>query len=87
MITDMSKLKEYLISELAYIVRSDWSKINPAAVPYLDAMGTMSDIKDKYGADSGQSIVAYFLANAQTWKGLIAKGIKVELNRRLKLVK
>ena len=32
--------------------------------------------------DSGRSIVRYFLGNAGTWRGDVAKAIKAELKRR-----
>ncbi len=72
------------ISDLAYIVRRDWKKVNYAAKPYLDAMFTLTRLTDKYGYDSGDSIVRYFLANASSWRGEVAKQVKAELNKRLK---
>ena len=56
----------------------------PYAYPYLDAMGALNSINDNYGADSGKSIVLYFLANAQTWKGETARRIKKELKELVK---
>jgi hypothetical protein len=77
------------IAELAIIIQQDWSQgrtkqIYFGAVPYLDAMQSMTSINDDYGLDTGKSIVAYFLGNAQTWKGETAREVKAELNRRLK---
>ena len=43
-----------------------------------------NQITDNYGADSAVSIVAYFLANAQTWRGPEARRIKAELREILK---
>lgn len=65
--------------EIAAEIRKDWVKPNFAAVPYLEAMASLQDIGDKYGADSGRSIVAYFLANAGQWRGEVAKRVKLEL--------
>lgn len=76
-----SKLKIY---EIAQIIKKDWKNVNYAAKPYLDAMFDLSEIEDRYIADSGASIVAYFLSNASSWKGGAAKAIKKELNRRVK---
>jgi hypothetical protein len=83
---DFSKMN---LAELASTIRKDWRKVAKngiyfGAVPYLDAMSGMDSVKDNYGMDSGSSIVMYFLANAQTWKGEVAKAIKAELNKRLK---
>lgn len=65
-------------------IRKDWKKVYFGAVPYLDAMGSLDGISDRYIYDDGASIVAYFLANASTWKGETAKRVKAELNKMLK---
>ena len=74
------------ISQLASVIWQDWSKqgkgVNFAAKPYLDAMGSLEKITDPYMFDSGLSVVCYFLSNAGSWKGPIAKSIKAELKRR-----
>ena len=54
------------------------------AQPYLDAMGTLTSMRDTYGYDDAKSIVIYFLGNAQTWKGETAKAVKAELKAMLK---
>jgi hypothetical protein len=75
----------HTIAELALIARDDWGeKVNFAASPYLDAMTTLTDIDDRFGADPGRRIVAYFLTNASSWRGDTARSIKAELTRRLK---
>lgn len=84
---DYSKMS---IAEIASIIRKDWRKqakngqIYFGAVPYLEAMQTMNSINDNYGMDSGKSIVLYFLSNATTWKGEVARNIKKELQKRCK---
>jgi len=60
-------------------IRKDWKKPYFGAVPYINAMGSLDDITDNYGYDSGRSVVQYFLANAGTWKGDVARRIKKEL--------
>jgi len=52
--------------KIAEEIRKDWKKVYFGAVPYLNAMATMSNVEDPYFSDSGRSIVAYFLANAST---------------------
>jgi hypothetical protein len=42
----------------------------------------LESIEDPYGADSGDMIVRYFLGNATTWRGPVARTIKAELKRR-----
>jgi hypothetical protein len=77
-------LSGYSLSDIASEIGNDWKKISPHAAPYLDAMGALENITDNYFMDSGVSIVAYFLSNASSWRGSVAKDIKKELNKRLK---
>jgi hypothetical protein len=72
------------LSLIASEIRKDWKNVNFAARPYLDAMGSLNSIGDKYGYDSASEIVLYFLSNAGTWKGENAKRIKSELKKMLK---
>ena len=51
------------------------------AEPYLSAMLTLDNVTEFYGADSGRGIVAYALANLQTWRGDDARRIKAELKK------
>jgi hypothetical protein len=67
------------IADIAKEIRRDWVKPYFGAVPYLDAMRELRDINDDYYADSAHSVVLYFLSNAQTWKGEVARRIKKEL--------
>lgn len=72
------------ISEIATIIRNDWKKIYFGAVPYLKAMESIQSINDDYFEDCAADIVAYFLANAQTWRGETARAVKTKLNSLLK---
>lgn len=72
------------LSDIAGIIRNDWQKPYFGAVPYLDAMATLDSIHGQYYEDSARSIVIYFLANAQTWKGETARAVKARLNELLK---
>lgn len=65
-------------------IRADWTRPYFGAVPYLDAMGSLDSIKDSFFEDSGESVVLYFLANAQTWRGDTARRIKAELKAMTK---
>ena len=68
---------------IARDIRRDWTKVNYAAKPYLDAMASLSSINDVFYHDSGKSVVRYFLSNASTWRGDMAKAIKAELKAML----
>ena len=73
------------LHEIAREISKDWAgKVNYGAVPYLGAMRTLDKISDPYGQDSGDSIVRYFLCNANTWRGETARRVKKELNDMLK---
>ena len=71
------------IREIASEIETDWTKVNFAARPYLDAMYSLDSVGDSYGLDSGQSVVAYFLANAGAWRGDRARALKAELKAML----
>lgn len=81
---DVSTLPIMSISEIAYLVTVTWKNVSPHAAPYLNAMHKMRSIDDDYGADSGEMIVGYFLANAQQYRGIVARMVKAELKRRIK---
>jgi len=66
---------------IASEIKKDWTKMYFGAVPYVQAMSTLNSINEDYIMDSGKSIVLYFLANAQTWRGETAKRIKAELKK------
>ena len=70
--------------EIANEISNDWKKVYFGAVPYLDAMKTLRSINDNYFYDSAKSVVLYFLANAQTWKGETARRVKAELKEMIK---
>jgi hypothetical protein len=72
------------LNTIAREIRSDWAKPYFGAVPYLDAMGSLDTMQDKYYYDDAQSVVLYFLANATTWRGEAARRIKAELKTMLK---
>lgn len=72
------------INQIARDIRKDWKNPYFGAVPYLDAMHSLSDINDSYYYDSAKTIILYFLGNAQSWRGEVAKRIKAELKQLIK---
>lgn len=74
--------------DIADDIFKDWSQIgkgvSPYAKPYLDALRSIETINDNYFMDSADSVVRYFLANAQTYRGAKAKELKSELKALLK---
>lgn len=83
-----STLKDKDLSGIAGAIRREFrsqgKQIPPALAPYLDAMGSLGSVKDRYFEDSGSSIVAYALSNMGSFKGDAAAAIKEELKARLK---
>ena len=72
------------ISVIAREIKREWKNVYFGAVPYLDAMLSLTDKNSHYGWDSASSILYYFLANAQTFRGEAAKRLKAELKLHLK---
>lgn len=70
--------------EIAREIRKEWRPVWFGAVPYLEAMLALDSIEEMYGHDSARSIVLYFLSNAKTWKGDVARRIKAELRAMVK---
>jgi hypothetical protein len=69
---------------IAREIENDWKRPYFGAVPYLEAMGYLHSIEDNFIEDSGKSVVLYFLANANTWRGEAARRIKAELKAMTK---
>ena len=73
------------LNTIAREIKLDWgNKVNYGAKPYLDCMLALDSINDNYGLDSARSVVLYFLGNASTWRGEVAKRVKAELKTMLK---
>lgn len=84
---DMDALKDLprmTLSQIASLIYQDWKNVNFAARPYLEAMSSLQNVSDMYMQESGTSIVAYWLSNASSYKGEVAKAIKKELQRRIR---
>lgn len=71
------------LETIAREIRADWVRPYFGAVPYLQAMRSLGSVDDEFGHDDGRSIVLYFLSNAATWRGPVAKAIKLELKSML----
>lgn len=67
------------ICDIAREIQEVWPKPYFGAVPYIDAMLDLDQVSENYGADSGKSIVQYFVSNARYWRGADAARIKAEL--------
>ncbi len=73
------------ISEIAQEIKKEWGpKTSIYAMPYLQAMFSLTDKNSAYGYDSASSIVNYFLSNASAFRGEKAKALKLELKAIIK---
>lgn len=72
------------IFEIAREIRKDWKKVNYVAEPYLKAMEQLITIQDLYFFDTAVGVVLYFLSNANSWKGEVARRVKAELKEMAK---
>ena len=72
------------VQDIGQYIRRTWRSPYFGAKPYIDAMPDINS-NGMYMFDPWTEIVAYFLANATTWRGLEAKAVKAELNRRLRM--
>lgn len=68
------------LHEIAKEIHFDWKRMSPRAAPYLCAMQELGSIDEKFHEDEGRSVVRYFLANAGSWRGEVARRVKKELN-------
>ena len=75
------------ISQIAREISADWKNVYFGAKPYLEAMHSLDSMNDTYGVDTADTIIIYFLSNASSWRGDVAKKIKQELKVMLKTSK
>lgn len=72
------------LDEIALLVSRAWPKMSPYAQPYVEAMYCIKTMNDMYGADDAHMIVSYFLCNAESFRGEVARLVKAELKKRCK---
>jgi hypothetical protein len=72
------------IREIAEDIRKEWKNVYFGAEPYLKALSNLHSAKDYFGADSATSVIRYFLANANSFRGGNAKKFKEELKLHIR---
>lgn len=68
---------------IAADIRASWPSPYYGAVPYLDALSTLTSIDESYYDDDAETVVRYLLANLSTFRGEAARSIKAELKAAL----
>jgi hypothetical protein len=76
-------MEQRKIWHIAEEIRKDWKNVYFGAEPYLKAMERIDTIDDMYRYDTAKSVVLYFLSNAKTWRGEVARRVKKELKSML----
>lgn len=71
------------LDQIASVIARNWNKPSPYALPYLQAMFSLTDMNSYYYHDDAKSIILYFLSNASGYRGPVARLVKAELNRRV----
>jgi hypothetical protein len=59
-------------------------RINGAAAPFVEGLGEVRTARDRWYAQTGADAIRGFLMNAQTWRGEVARRIKLELKAILR---
>jgi hypothetical protein len=72
------------LSEIAKEIEADWTALHGAAQPHIDAMKELRSADQRYLVETGSDVIQGFLNNAQTWRGEVARRVKLELKAILK---
>ena len=72
-----------IAAEIKGDYRAQGKSLFYAAVPYVNAMGQLETMADRYYEDSAVSVVTYALSNLSTWRGETATRVKAELKAAL----
>lgn len=72
------------LHEIARDIRKAWPRPYFGATPYLEALREIASTDEMFYHETGASVVRGFLANAQTFRGPMAKTLKDELKEHLK---
>lgn len=78
-------LEKMTLSQISDLISNSWNNMPEKAYCYVEAMSQIESLEDKYGDyETGLEIVSYFLTNAKTWQGNIAKNVKQHLNNLIR---
>jgi hypothetical protein len=72
------------LNEIAAEIAADWTARHGAAQPYIDAMRELRTADQRSGIETGSDMIQGFLINAQTWRGEVARRVKLELKAILR---
>lgn len=72
------------LSDIAAEIAADWTARHGAAQPFIDAMRELRTADQRSGIETGSDMIQGFLINAQTWRGDVARRVKLELKAILR---
>lgn len=75
-------VQKRFIYEIAAEIKQDWPAARDPRHPaghYVNAMSDIRYITDNYFYDTARTVVMYFLSNAGSWRGDVARRVKAEL--------
>lgn len=73
------------LNAIAAEIKRDWrTRLNGAAIPYIEGLSELRNARDRWCMETGVDAIQGFLNNAQTWRGEVARRIKLELKAILK---
>lgn len=70
-------------AEISADYRAQGKPVYFAAAPYVQAMGRLGDLNDRYYEDDAEGIVIRALGNLGSWRGEVATRVKAELKAAL----
>lgn len=75
------------IHDIGFEIISDYGQrgkpVYYAAVPYVNAMLSLTTLSDRYYEDDARTVLTYALSNLGTWRGETAKRVKAEIKEIL----
>lgn len=70
------------IYQIAEEIIEKWTKMpDYILISYVTPMLELNTIDDYYYADDAESVILYFLSNAESWRGDDARRLKAELKQ------
>ena len=81
---DEYDLKNMRLSQISDLIYRNWNNMPLNAYRYVEAMFQLDNINESFNNETGVEIISYFLANAKSWQGDVAKDVKQYLNNLIK---
>ena len=81
----LSSTQHRPLNAIAAEIQRDWrTRLNGSAIPYIEGLSELRHARDRWYLETGADAIQGFLNNAQTWRGEVARRVKLELKAILK---